>query len=83
MGEVVVGFIAIVFKFIFRVFFILVAVPFGVFFVFLKFFPEFSGTADFWFFSSFFAILVLGYALLWRPIIWITGLSTILEIENS
>lgn len=81
--ELLINFIAILIKFLFRVIVALIALPFGVFLLLQKFFPVFSMTSGFWYWTLFGLITIIGYYILWRPIVWIAGLSTILDVGND
>ena len=75
--------IAFILKFAFRAFFALAAIPFGVYIFLQKFFTEFSKHQDFWYWTIFGILTILLYYILWKPILWIAGISTILDVGND
>ena len=81
--ELLMNFILILMKFVFRVLLALVVLPYGVFMLLKEFFPVFSLTYGFWYWTVFGIITILGYYILWRPILWISGISTILDAGND
>ena len=58
----------------------LVLIPFGIYWLFLEFFTDFANEGSLWFYSVFAIANLVAYYFLWKPIMWIAGLSSIFEI---
>ena len=58
--------------------FVLAAIPFGIYMLLLKWFPIFTQDASFWFWSVFSILSIIGFIVLWRPIMWIVGVLQVL-----
>jgi hypothetical protein len=76
--QVLLDIIVFLLKYVLRVVVALGAIPFGVFVLLHKLFPAFSHNLDFWFWSVFSILSLIGVVLLWRPIMWIMGGLSIL-----
>lgn len=79
--EVLMNIVVFILKFALRFVLGLLLVPFGVFMGLVKFFPDFhQGT---WWTIVWAVITIVAYYILWKPILWITGLSVILGAGNG
>ena len=76
--QVLLNIIAFLLKYVLRVVFALGAVPVGVFMFLTKVFPEFCVGLDFWFWSVFSILSIIGIVVLWKPILWIMGAISVL-----
>ena len=54
--------------------FVLAAIPFGIYMLLLEFFLIFTQDAGFWFWSVFSISSIIGFIVLWKPIVWIVGI---------
>ncbi len=81
--QVLLDIIVFLIKYVVRVVFALAAVPFGVFMLLNKMFPVFSHDLDFWFWSVFSILTIIGFFLLWKPILWIMGALSVLGEGNE
>ncbi len=77
--QVLLDVIVFLIRYVVKVVFAMAALPFGVFMLLNKMFPVFSHDLDFWFWSLFSILTLIGYFLLWKPILWIMGGLSILE----
>ena len=57
---------------------VLAGIPYGILMLLHKCFPVFTQEGGFWFWSVFSALTIIGFILLWRPIMWIVGVLQIL-----
>lgn len=81
--QVLLDIIVFFIKYVVRVVFALAAVPFGVFMLLNEMFPAFSQGLDFWFWSAFSVLSLIGFVLLWKPILWIMGALSVLGAGNG
>ena len=58
--------------------FALVLVPTGIFMLMQNMFPIFTQDASFWFWIVFAIITIIAYFILWKPIVWIVGVVSVL-----
>lgn len=49
------------------------AIPFGIYVFLMENFPEFTLAYDFSFWAVFSILSIIGFVLLWKPILWIVG----------
>ncbi|TDE03313.1 hypothetical protein [Flavobacterium sandaracinum] len=54
--------------------FVLAAIPFGIYMLLLEWFPEFTLAYGFGFWSVFSILSIIGFIVLWKPIVWIVGI---------
>lgn len=71
--QVLLNIIVAIIKFAMWVMVALVAIPFGIYMFLLKYFPVFTHDASFWFWSVFSILSIIGFVLLWKPIMWVVG----------
>lgn len=76
--QVLLNIIVAIIKFIVWVLVVLIAIPFGIYMFLFKFFPVFTIEAGFWFWSVFSILSIVGFVLLWRPIMWVVGILQVL-----
>ncbi|TDE44400.1 hypothetical protein E0I26_08495 [Flavobacterium rhamnosiphilum] len=76
--QVLLNFIAFIIKCIVWFVFVLAAIPFGIYMLLNKMFPVFTQDAGFWFWSVFSILSIIGFIVLWRPIMWIVGVLQVL-----
>ncbi|TDW52746.1 hypothetical protein EV144_1011439 [Flavobacterium sp. 270] len=50
------------------------AIPFGVYYFLMSYFPEFTLAYDFSFWAVFSILSIIGFVILWKPIIWTVGI---------
>ncbi len=81
--QVLLDIIVFFIKYVVRVVFALAAVPFGVFMLLNEMFPAFSQGLDFWFWLAFSVLSLIGFVLLWKPILWIMGALSVLGVGNE
>ena len=67
-------------KFIILVLIVLAAIPFGAFMFLDKLFPFFTQNFDFLFWTEFSILSIIGFVLLWKPILWIIGTLQIFRL---
>ena len=76
--QILLNIIVAIIRFIVWVLVVLAAIPFGIYMFLIKFFPDFTIEAGFWFWSVFSILSILGFVLLWRPIMWVVGTLQVL-----
>lgn len=76
--QVLLNIIAAIIKFIVWVLFVLAAIPFGIYMLLHKMFPLFTQDAGFWFWSVLSIFSIIGFIVLWRPIMWVVGALQVL-----
>lgn len=72
------GIIVFLLRYVLRVVVAISLIPVGVFFFLQNVFPEFSYGFDFYFWLVLGIISLVGFVLLWKPILWIMGAITVL-----
>lgn len=78
--QLLLDFIFFLLKIVLRIVGGLCLVPFGLYMLFLEVFTDFTNGGGFWFWSIFAIVTIVAYYILWKPIVWIAGLSSIFEI---
>ena len=81
--EIISNIIIFILKFILWILIAFAAVPFGIFMLLFKLFPVFSHDAGFWYWSVFGILTVIAYIILWKPIVWIVSLFSIMGGAGS
>ncbi len=76
--QVLLDIIVFLFKYVLRVVMALAAIPFGIFMLLQKVFPDFCLDPGFWFWSVLSVLTIVGYILLWKPILWVIGALSVL-----
>jgi hypothetical protein len=71
--QVLLNIIVFIIKCIVWVLFVLAAIPFGIYMLLNEMFPVFTQDAGFWFWSLFSILSIIGFIVLWKPIVWIVG----------
>jgi len=56
----------------------LVAIPFGIYMLLQHLLPIFTHEASFWFWALFAACTLVAYYVLWKPLLWIVGVVSVL-----
>lgn len=72
--QLLLNFIVFIIKCIVWVLFVLAAIPFGIYMLLNEWFPIFTHDGGFWFWSILSLLSVLGFIVLWKPIVWIVGI---------
>lgn len=54
--------------------FVIAAIPFGIYMLLNEWFPIFTNDGGFWFWSSLSILSIIGFIILWKPIVWIIGI---------
>lgn len=60
-------------KFVVWVVVALLAIPFGIYMFLINNFPEFTLAYGFSFWAVFSILSIIGFVLLWKPIMWVVG----------
>lgn len=60
---------------------ILFLIPVGVYLLLNRLFPIFTHEASFWFWSVFVTVSIIAYIVLWKPIVWIVSIVSVLAEE--
>ena len=81
--EVLMNFILVLAKFLLRVICTLLLLPVGIYLGLNKFFPVFTHSESVGFWIVFGLIIIVCYYILWKPILWISGITTILGAGND
>jgi hypothetical protein len=58
---------------------VLAGIPFGIFMLLNKWFPVFTQEEGFLFWSIFSILSIIGFIVLWKPIMWIVGTLQVLK----
>jgi len=66
--------IVFIIKCIVWVLFVLAAIPFGIYMLMNEWFPIFTHDGGFWFWSALSILSIIGFIVLWKPIMWIVGI---------
>ena len=77
IGEIIAGIIRFVFTFLIRILIGLLGVPMGVLYLLKENFPNFSAEGGFFFWVVFGVAVIILYYILWKPILWISGLTAV------
>ena len=81
--EIIFAIIGFFLRYVLRILMGLSLIPFGVFVLLTKIAPQFTLEMGFWFWTVFSVLTIIGFYLLWRPIVWIAGLYSILNAGND
>ena len=76
--QILLDIIAFLFKYVLRILMVFGAIPFGIFMLLQKMFPDFCLDPGFWFWSVLSVLTIIAYIVLWKPILWIVGALSIL-----
>lgn len=76
--QILLNIIVFLLKFVMWVFAALVAIPFGILMLLHNMFPVFTQDASFWFWSVFAILTIIAYIILWKPILWVVGVISVL-----
>lgn len=76
--QVLMNIFSFLIKVVFRIVFAFLAVPFGIYMLFMNQFPEFVLEYGFGFWSVFVVLNIIAYIILWKPILWIVSSLSIL-----
>ena len=76
--EVLLKLLVVIIKFIIWIIILLAAIPFGIYMLMLKWFPAFVLEESFGFWSVFGVLTIIGFVILWRPIMWVVGTFQVL-----
>jgi hypothetical protein len=76
--QVLLNIIVSLIKFVVWVLVVLAGIPFGIYMLLNELFPLFTHDASFWFWSVFSILSVIGFVLLWKPIMWVVGVLQVL-----
>jgi hypothetical protein len=76
--QVLLNIIVSLIKFVVWVLVVLAGIPFGIYMLLNELFPLFTHDANFWFWSVFSILSIIGFVLLWKPIIWVVGALQVL-----
>lgn len=71
--QVLLNIIVFFIKCIVWIVFVLAAIPFGIYMLLNDMFPIFTHDGGFWFWSLFSILSIIGFIVLWKPIVWIVG----------
>lgn len=58
--------------------FVLAGIPFGIYMLLHKWFPIFTQDGGFGFWTVFSILSIVGFVVLWKPIMWIVGVFQLL-----
>lgn len=58
--------------------FVLAGIPFGIYMLLHKWFPVFTQDGGFGFWTVFSILSIIGFVVLWKPIMWIVGVFQLL-----
>ena len=58
--------------------FVLAAIPYGILMLLHTWFPVFVQDGGFWFWSVLSILSIIGFIVLWKPIMWIVGVLNVL-----
>jgi hypothetical protein len=72
--QLLLNFIVFIIKCIVWVLFVLAAIPVGIYMLLNDWFPIFTNDGGFWFWSAFSILSLIGFIVLWKPIVWIVGI---------
>ncbi|SHM91421.1 hypothetical protein [Flavobacterium saccharophilum] len=72
--QLLLNFIVFIIKCIVWVLLVLAAIPFGIYMLLNEWFPIFSSDGGFWYWSVFSILSIIGFIVLWKPIVWIVGI---------
>jgi hypothetical protein len=78
--QVLLNIIVFIIKFIVWVAFVLAAIPFGIYMLLNEYFPLFTQDGGFMFWSVFSISSIIGFIVLWKPIVWVVGVLQVLGI---
>lgn len=78
--QLLLNFIVFIIKCIVWVLFVLAAIPFGIYMLMNEWFPIFTHDGGFLFWSILSVLSVIGFIVLWKPILWIVGILQALGI---
>jgi hypothetical protein len=76
--QVLLNIIAFLIKCLVWFVFVLAGIPFGIYMLLVKWFPVFTQDGGFWFWSVFSILSIIGFVVLWRPIMWLVGVLQVL-----
>lgn len=76
--QVLLNIIVSLIKFVVWVLFVLAAIPFGIYMLLNELFPLFTHDAGFWFWTVFSILSIIGFVLLWKPVMWVVGVLQVL-----
>jgi len=72
--QLLLNIIVFIIKCIVWILFVLAAIPFGIYMLLNEWFPIFSQDGGFWYWSVFSVLSIIGFIVLWKPIVWIVGI---------
>lgn len=72
--QLLLNFIVFIIKCVVWILFVLAAIPFGIYMLLYEYFPVFAHDGGFWFWSVFSILSIIGFIVLWKPIVWIVGI---------
>lgn len=72
--QLLLNIIVFIIKCIVWILFVLAAIPFGIYMLLNEWFPVFSQDGGFWYWSVFSVLSIIGFIVLWKPIVWIVGI---------
>jgi len=75
IGNVIAWVIRFVFTFILRILIGLLGIPLGVYYLLREYFSDFEAAGGFFFWIVFAGIVLFLYFILWKPILWLCGLT--------